>query len=310
MTKRVNVQHKIKKITQVLNQIILGKEQVIEQALVCLFANGHLLIEDVPGTGKTTFSYALAKVLGMNYQRIQFTGDLLPADLSGVSIYKPTTHEFEFHPGPIFNQLVLADEVNRATPKTQSALLEAMEERQVSIDGKTYKLPQPFFVIATQNPGTQIGTFDLPESQLDRFLMRLSMGELDRTAERKLLLGEKRSELLKRVTSIITPQELIAIQQQVQQIKITPALVDYLQKLLHHSRHSEDFEHGLSPRAGLGVKAAAQAQALISGRDFVTPEDVQAVIIPIAIHRLLNMAGEQYSSEQLHAKLIQKVAIE
>lgn len=300
---------KIQHTLDTLNRIILGKPEVIHQALVCLFAKGHLLIEDVPGTGKTTFSYALAKVLGMNYQRIQFTSDLLPADLIGVSIFKQDKGEFEFHKGPLFNQLVLADEVNRATPKTQSALLEAMEEGQISVDGATHTLPQPFFVIATQNPSTQIGTFALPESQLDRFLMRLSMGVLHADAERALLMGESRKALLARTEAILTPTELHAIQTSVGKVKVNDTLVDYLQALLQHSRNSQAFMQSLSPRAGLGIKRAAQAQALISGRQFVTPEDIQSVILPVAVHRLHNPQHESYSLSELKQQLIDPVAI-
>lgn len=303
------MKEKIQHAIDTLNTIILGKPDVVHQAMVCLLAKGHLLIEDLPGTGKTTFSHALAKVLGMDYKRIQFTSDLLPADLIGVSVYQQQQGTFNFHPGPLFNQLILADEVNRATPKTQSALLEAMEEGQISVDGTTHALPQPFFVLATQNPSTQIGTFALPESQLDRFLMRLSMGNMDANAERTLLMGESRRDLLERTQTILEPKELLAIQALVGKVKVNDALVDYLQALLQHSRDSQAFIHGLSPRAGLGIKRAAQAQAMLDGRNFVTPEDIQAVILPIAVHRLLNPQHESYTLADLKTRLIEPVAI-
>lgn len=292
-----------------LNSIILGKPEVIRQALTCLLAEGHLLIEDLPGTGKTTLAHALASVLGMNYQRVQFTSDMLPADIIGVSIFQQDKGDFRFHAGPLFNQLILADEVNRATPKTQSALLEAMEEQQVTVDGNTHNLPQPFFVLATQNPSTQIGTFPLPESQLDRFLMRVSMGQLSADAERSLLLGESRRDMLKNIEPALNGSDLLALQKRTREVQVSEALVSYLQDILQHSRDSGFFEQGLSPRAGLGVKRAAQANALLMGRDYVTPEDVQAVILPVANHRLLSSRHEALSEAILREQLIHPVPI-
>lgn len=299
------LQHAIKS----LNTLILGKPEVIRQAVTCLLAQGHLLIEDVPGTGKTTLAHALAKVFGMDYQRVQFTSDLLPADIIGVSIFQQASGDFRFHSGPLFNQLVLADEVNRATPKTQSALLEAMEEQQVTVDGKTHQLPKPFFVLATQNPSTQIGTFPLPESQLDRFLMRVSMGQLSQEAERSLLLGESRRDMLADTQASLSPNELSQLQELCTQVQVSENLVNYLQALLQHSRDSGLFETGLSPRAGLGIKRAAQANALLMGRDYVIPEDVQAVLIPVANHRLLSNHHEHLDADTLREQLITAVTI-
>lgn len=301
--------NKLQTAIKSLNSIILGKPEVIRQALTCLLAQGHLLIEDLPGTGKTTLAHALAKVLGMHYQRVQFTSDMLPADIIGVSIFQQDTGDFRFHKGPLFNQLILADEVNRATPKTQSALLEAMEEQQVTVDGSTHDLPQPFFVLATQNPSTQIGTFPLPESQLDRFLMRVSMGQMSAQAERALLLGESRRDMLQNIQPALNSADLLALQQRSNAVQVSAALVNYLQNILQHSRDSGYFEQGLSPRAGLGIKRAAQANALLMGRDYVTPEDVQTVILPVANHRLLSNRHEALSSEALHEQLIQPVAV-
>lgn len=301
--------NKLEQAIKQLNQIILGKPEVIRQAMTCLLAQGHLLIEDLPGTGKTTLAHALARVLGMDYQRIQFTSDLLPADIIGVSIYQQGSGDFQFHQGPLFNQLILADEVNRATPKTQSALLEAMEERQVTVDGQTHPLPLPFFVIATQNPSSQVGTFPLPESQLDRFLMRVSIGHLSQEAERALLLGEDRRQILGKVSAVMNPGELLALQKMVAGVQVSEPLINYLQALLQQSRDSGHFEQGLSPRAGLGVKRAAQANAMLMGRDYVTPEDVQAVILPVANHRLLTEHHESLNGEALFERLVEPVAI-
>jgi MoxR-like ATPase len=303
------MKNKLQTAIKSLNSIILGKPDVIRQALTCLLAQGHLLIEDLPGTGKTTLAHALAKVLGMDYQRVQFTSDMLPADIIGVSIFQQEQGDFRFHKGPLFNQLILADEVNRATPKTQSALLEAMEEQQVTVDGNTHNLPQPFFVLATQNPSTQIGTFPLPESQLDRFLMRVSMGQMSAQAERALLLGESRRDMLKNVEPALNSSDLLALQKRTSEVQVSEALVSYLQNILQHSRDSGYFEQGLSPRAGLGVKRAAQANALLMGRDYVTPEDVQAVILPVANHRLLSSRHEVLSDELLREQLINAVPI-
>jgi MoxR-like ATPase len=263
--------------------------------LACLIACGHLLIEDLPGVGKTTLAHVLAKALGLQFRRIQFTSDLLPADILGASVYDREEGGFNFHSGPIFSQLVLADEVNRATPKTQSALLEAMEENQVTVEGHTYTLPEPFFVIATQNPNYQIGTFPLPESQLDRFLMRLELGYPDNTAERTLLKGQDRRELLKEISPSVGPDQLIALQSAVTAVNVSDALVDYVQALLKFSRETPFYRNGLSPRAGVGIIRAARAWALMAGRRFVVPEDVQAVLPAVAMHRLEASAeaGEQ-----------------
>lgn len=279
-------------ITQA-NRFILGKEHQIRLALACLLARGHLLIEDLPGVGKTTLAHVLASTLGLHFNRVQFTSDLLPADILGISVYERESGEFRFHPGPIFSQVVLADEVNRATPKTQSALLEAMEEHQVSIEGETRPLPEPFFVIATQNPAFQIGTFPLPESQLDRFLMVIELGYPDRSAERALLAGEDRREMLRTIQPVLSPQQLVEMQQSVQQIHASSALIDYVQSLLEFSRHSPLYTAGLSPRAGLALLAAARAWALLEGRDHAIPEDVQLVLPYVAAHRLQPASASQ-----------------
>jgi MoxR-like ATPase len=282
-------------LQQVINQtgtMILGKEHQIKLALACLLARGHLLIEDLPGVGKTILSHVLAATLGLRFTRVQFTSDLLPADILGVSIYERDSGNFKFHPGPIFSQVVLADEVNRATPKTQSALLEAMEEHQVSVEGQTIALPSPFFVIATQNPAYQIGTFPLPESQLDRFLMVISLGYPEQSAERALLAGRDRRDMLDELKPVLQPDELLALQQQVRRVHASDALIDYVQALLAFSRESPYFLTGLSPRAGLALLGAARAWALLEGRDHVMPEDVQTVLPHVAAHRL-QPAGEQ-----------------
>jgi MoxR-like ATPase len=266
--------------------VIVGKAQCLKLAFTCLIARGHLLIEDIPGVGKTTLAHLLARLLGLSFQRIQFTSDMLPADILGVSIYERETQSFRFHYGPIFSQLVLADEINRATPRAQSALLEAMEERQVTVEGATHPLPQPFFVIATQNPSDQIGTFPLPESQLDRFLMCISLGYPGRDAERELLAGRDRRSLLEEIDPVLTPDALLALQQQVETVHVAGALLDYVQALLDYSRAVPLFAGGLSPRAGIGLVRATRAWAALEGRDMALPEDVQAVIGSIAVHRL------------------------
>jgi MoxR-like ATPase len=277
---------KLHAVARQVSQIIVGKDLQVRQALTCLLAGGHLLLEDVPGVGKTTLSHALAQSLGLQFNRIQFTSDLLPADVAGISIYEREKNGFVFHPGPIFTQVLLADEINRATPKTQSGLLEAMEERQVSADGVTRALPVPFFVIATQNPTHQIGTFPLPESQLDRFLMCLSLGYPDAQAERALLMGEDRRALLKEMKPAMTPAELTDAQQSLRQIHTSPALIDYVQALAQASRQNGSFAEGLSPRAALALLQAARAWAALEGRNHVMPEDVQAMLIPVCAHRL------------------------
>jgi MoxR-like ATPase len=277
---------KLHAVARQVSQIIVGKDLQVRQALTCLLAGGHLLLEDVPGVGKTTLSHALAQSLGLQFNRIQFTSDLLPADVAGISIYEREKNGFVFHPGPIFTQVLLADEINRATPKTQSGLLEAMEERQVSADGVTRSLPVPFFVIATQNPTHQIGTFPLPESQLDRFLMCLSLGYPDAQAERALLMGEDRRAMLKEMRPAMTPAELAEAQQGLRQIHTSPALIDYVQALAQASRQNGSFAEGLSPRAALALLQAARAWAALEGRNHVMPEDVQAMLVPVCAHRL------------------------
>jgi MoxR-like ATPase len=297
-------------IVGVARQIILGKDDVIRLALTCLIARGHLLIEDLPGVGKTTLAHVLANTLGLDFQRVQFTSDLLPADILGVSIYNRDTGIFKFHPGPIFNQLILADEVNRATPRAQSALLEAMEEQQVTVEGETRPLPNPFFVIATQNPSTQVGTFHLPESQLDRFMMRIELGYPDGDAERDLLVGQDRRNLLKNIQNVIQPERLLSMQQQACNIHVSAALLDYLQDILEFSRQSGDYITGLSPRAGLAALHCAKAWALMQGRAHVLPEDIQAVLPSIIGHRLqpTNDVGI-FSSSIIATNLIEQVPI-
>ena len=272
-------------IRKFLNEIVLGKEKQIELCLCCILAKGHLLIEDLPGMGKTLLAHALAKALGLDFSRIQFTSDMLPADITGVSVFEAATSSFRFHQGPIFSSVVLADEINRASPKAQSALLEAMEERQVSVDGVTHILPDPFFVIATQNPLEQTGTFPLPESQLDRFFMRISLGYPDRLSERLLLENEDRRELLSKVGSIITKDNLIRWQVEVRSVKTRPALLDYVQDLVEQSRNSPEFSNGISPRAALDLINGGRAWALLAGRDYVLPEDIQDVLPAMIGHR-------------------------
>lgn len=273
-----------------INRVLLGKERQVRLALACLLARGHLLLEDLPGMGKTTLSHALARVLGLSYQRIQFTSDLLPGDILGTSVFDRDSGQFSFHIGPIFAELVLADEINRATPKSQSALLEAMEERQVTIEGATRPLPEPFFVIATQNPSCQGGTFALPESQLDRFLMRIALGYPARAAERALLLGASRRELLPQLEPVLDPRALAALQAQAGAVHVSEAVVDYILRLAETTRSQPSFALGLSPRGSLGLLAAARAWALLAGREYVIPEDVQAVLPAVAGHRLRDAA--------------------
>lgn len=275
------------RVIGVANEIILGKEGVIRLALTCLIARGHLLIEDIPGVGKTTLAHVLATSLGLSFQRIQFTSDLLPADILGASVYDRESGSFSFHAGPIFSQLILADEVNRATPRAQSALLEAMEERQITLEGETRPLPKPFFVIATQNPSHQVGTFPLPESQLDRFMMRVHLGYPDSKAERELLKGRDRREILAEIRPVMKPEQLLRIQSRVETVHVSDALLDYLQDLLEFSRLSPDFNGGLSPRSGLAMLHCSQAWALLHGRALVLPEDVQAVLPSVIGHRLV-----------------------
>ncbi|MBT8131972.1 MAG: MoxR family ATPase [Gammaproteobacteria bacterium] len=273
-------------IVQQLGQVILGKENQLRLCVACLLARGHLLIEDIPGVGKTTLAHALAHTLGLSYHRIQFTSDLLPADILGVSIYDRDDSDFRFHPGPIFSQLVLADEINRATPKTQSALLEAMEETQVSADGNTHALPEPFFVVATQNPSYQIGTFPLPESQLDRFLMRIELGYPGADVEKELLTGRDRRDVVAGLKPCISNDALLSLQQQVPQMHVSDALIQYVQDIVAFTRESSAFATGLSPRAAIVLLRAAQAWALMEGHRGVLPEDVQAVGAAVIGHRL------------------------
>jgi len=300
------MQNAINQLLDSANQVILGKPRQVRLALCCLLARGHLLIEDIPGVGKTTLSHTLAKLLGLNYQRIQFTSDILPADIIGASVFDAKNHAFKFHPGPIFNQMVLADEINRATPKAQSALLEAMEEHQVTVEGKTYPLPQPFFVIATQNPSHQIGTFPLPESQLDRFLMRIELGYPDHQAERQLLAGQSRRSLCESLSVQLPPEQLQRIQQGVTQVYASSALLDYCQGIINFTRESSEYHCGLSPRAGLALLTAAKAWAFMDQRDAVIPEDLQAVLAAVAGHRL--RAGNT-QSEAIVAPILANVAI-
>ena len=288
------------------NQIILGKAYKIRLALCCLIARGHLLIEDIPGVGKTTLAHTLAKLLGLHYQRIQFTSDILPADIIGTSIFDAKNHDFTFHPGPIFNQMVLADEINRATPKAQSALLEAMEEQHVTIEGKTYPLPNPFFVIATQNPSHQIGTFPLPESQLDRFLMRLELGYPDHDAERQLLKGQNRHSLIESLKVKLPSEHLLSMQHTVTEVYVSNALLDYCQAIISFTRTSSDYHYGLSPRAGLALLNAAKAWAFMDQRDAVLPEDIQAVLAAVAGHRLRSGNND---SAAIVAPILAKVAV-
>ncbi|MBE0439082.1 MAG: MoxR family ATPase [Gammaproteobacteria bacterium] len=276
----------IEHILNAINAVIVGKKTPVKLALSCLLAGGHLLIEDLPGVGKTTLAHTLAKTLGLSFQRIQFTSDMLPADILGVAIFNRDTHEFSLHKGPIFTQLILADEVNRATPRTQSALLEAMEEHQITIENQTYDLPEPFFIIATQNPSNQIGTFPLPESQLDRFLMRIELGYPDAQAERELLLGQDRRQLVHDLTAAINSDQLKVLQDAVSKVHVSSALIDYIQTILAYTRDSGQFVYGLSPRAGIALLRAAQAWALIAHHQQVLPEDVQAVLPNVIAHRL------------------------
>jgi len=274
-----------------ISTIIVGKRPQIRDCVACLLAGGHLLIEDVPGVGKTTLAHALSVSLGLRFSRMQFTADLMPSDLIGVSIYERSTEGFVFHPGPVFAQVLLADEINRAGPKTQSALLEAMEEQQVTVEGATRPLPRPFFVIATQNPSDQLGTYPLPESQLDRFLMCITLGYPDRASERELLAGGDRRDAVQALRAVMTPAQLLAAQHAVQAVHASPALLDYLQALIAATRSGQWFVEGLSPRAGIAVLRAAKARALLDQRDHVAPDDLQAILPQTTAHRLVPVAG-------------------
>ena len=295
---------------EVLGTIILGKDGQISLALACLLARGHLLIEDLPGLGKTMLAQALARVLGLSFRRIQFTSDLLPADIVGVSVFRQERGEFEFQPGPIFSQLILADEVNRATPKAQSALLEAMEEYQVSVDGHTRLLPEPFFVVATQNPADQIGTFPLPESQLDRFLMRLELGYPNEENERELITGEDRRMMLEDVEPVATPDVLQKLQQLGAKMHMSDPLIDYIQALVRQTRESPEIEIGLSPRGALALAAAAKAHAFVEHHSGVYPDDIQAVFAAVAGHRLKPASNTSHrSTAELCQHVLDTVAI-
>jgi MoxR-like ATPase len=300
----MDAQQKLQSLVCQLNTVIVGKPAQTQDCVACLLAGGHLLIEDVPGVGKTTLAHALAKTFGLQFSRVQFTADLMPSDLSGVAIYERGKETFVFHPGPLFTQVPLADEINRASPKTQSALLEAMEEKQVTVDGETRALPSPFFVIATQNPFDQVGTYALPESQLDRFLMRISLGYPDRDAERELLVGLDRREILEALPSLLTASELQALQQMVQAVHTADPLLDYVQDLIAATRSGRWFLMGLSPRAGMAVVRAAKARALLCGRDYVAPDDVQAILAQTIAHRLIPVQDAGRGSvEQVRAML-------
>jgi MoxR-like ATPase len=282
---------RLTRLTDQISTIIVGKRPQIEDCIACMLAGGHLLIEDVPGVGKTTLAHALAVSLGLKFSRVQFTADLMPTDLVGVSVFERSKESFVFHPGPVFTQVLLADEINRAGPKTQSALLEAMEEHQVSVENETRPLPKPFFVIATQNPTDQLGTYPLPESQLDRFLMCITLGYPDRASERALLSGEDRRGVIERLGAVMSPAELVEAQGAVQRITVSDALLDYLQALIAATRSGQWFIEGLSPRAGIAILRAARARALLARRDYVAPDDVQAILPQTAAHRLLPVAS-------------------
>ena len=300
----MEVKEKLKTLVNQLNTVIVGKPAQVQDSVACLLAGGHLLIEDVPGVGKTTLAHALSRSFGLQFSRVQFTADLMPSDLSGVSIYERQKESFVFHPGPLFAQVLLADEINRASPKTQSALLEAMEEKQVTIEGATRPLPVPFFVIATQNPHDQLGTYALPESQLDRFHMRLSLGYPDRAAERELLRGADRRDMVDNLQAVLTPHDLLELQQQVSQVHAAEPLLNYLQDLMAATRSGRWFLQGLSPRAGIAVMRAAKAQAFLNQRDYVAPDDIAAVLPQTAAHRLIPVSDAGRGAlEQVRAML-------
>jgi MoxR-like ATPase len=290
------------KLLYAANSIIVGKEQQIKLAVCCLLSQGHLLIEDLPGMGKTTLAHLIARLFGLDFSRIQFTSDMLPADIIGINIFDKSSGVFKFQHGPVFSQLVLADEINRTTAKTQSALLEAMEENQVSVDGTTYPLKQPFFVIATQNPQTQAGTFSLPESQLDRFLMRIHLGYPDHDTERKILLGKDKREMLKTLQPIFSLEQLLNMQQQVEQIYMSDPILDYIQSILKFSRNQKLFSSGLSPRAGLALVKASKSWAFIHQRKMIIPDDVNAVMAAIILHRISAHEQDTKSNQQLLAE--------
>ena len=300
----MHVKEKLQALLNQLNTVIVGKPAQVQDCVACLLAGGHLLIEDVPGVGKTTLAHALSRSFGLHFSRVQFTADLMPSDLSGVSIYERQKEGFVFHPGPIFAQVLLADEINRASPKTQSALLEAMEEKQVTVEGSTRPLPIPFFVIATQNPHDQLGTYALPESQLDRFHMRISLGYPDRAAERELLRGSDRRDMVENLQAVLTPHDLLELQRQVSLVHAAEPLLNYLQDLMAATRSGRWFLQGLSPRAGIAVMRAAKAQAYLNHRDYVAPDDIAAVLPQTAAHRLIPVSDAGRGAvEQVRAML-------
>jgi MoxR-like ATPase len=305
----MQAQLKLKSLVDQLNTVIVGKSTQTQDCVACLLAGGHLLIEDVPGVGKTTLAHALARTFGLQFSRVQFTSDLMPSDLSGVSVYERGKEAFVFHPGPIFAQVLLADEINRASPKTQSALLEAMEEKQVTVEGETRPLPTPFFVIATQNPHDQLGTYALPESQLDRFLMRISLGYPDRAAERDLLAGHDRRDMVNALPSLLTSAELQALQSLVLTVHAAPPLLDYVQDLIAATRSGHWFVQGLSPRASIAVLRAAKAQALLCGRDYVAPDDIQAILPQTIAHRLVPVGNAGRGAVEQVRAMIDAVAL-
>ncbi len=286
-----NLAQRLSNLSNQISTVIVGKRAQIDDGIACMLAGGHLLIEDVPGVGKTTLAHAMAVSLGLKFSRVQFTADLMPSDLVGVSVYERSSEAFAFHQGPVFTQVLLADEINRAGPKTQSALLEAMVEQLVTVDNQTRRLPRPFFVIATPNPSDQLGTYPLPESQLDRFLMCITLGYPDRASERALLAGEDRRHLVERLGAVMTPAELLAAQDAVLQVHASESLLDYLQALIAATRSGQWFAEGLSPRAGIGVLRAARARALLAQRDYVAPDDIQAILPQTAAHRLVPVAS-------------------
>ncbi len=305
-----NTDKLITRAVTAVDSVLLGKRRQVQLSLACLFARGHLLIEDLPGMGKTTLAHALAKVLGLSYSRIQFTADLLPADVTGAAIFDTQEKRFTFRPGPVFAQVLLADEINRATPRTQSALLEAMEERQVTVEGKSHTLPEPFFVIATQNPGSQMGTYPLPESQLDRFLLRIELGYPDPKTERALLTGEDPRATLAKLEAVVSPAQLTALQKQVDAVHASDTLLDYLQRIVRHTREQGDCPMPLSPRGAMALLRMARAFALVQGRAHVVPEDVQAVAPGVLEHRLRGASGGGHSrGESLTARILTAVPV-
>ena len=305
----MDIQDKLRSLLNQLNTVIVGKPDQIRDCVACLLAGGHLLIDDVPGVGKTTLAHALSRTFGLQFSRVQFTSDLMPSDLSGVSVYERAKEAFVFHPGPLFAQVLLADEINRASPKTQSALLEAMEEKQVTIEGETRALPRPFFVIATQNPLDQLGTYALPESQLDRFLMRISLGYPDRAAERALLAGSDRRNMVDHLPSLLAGDELATLQQAVMAVHTADPLLDYVQDLITATRSGRWFLQGLSPRAGIALLRAAKAQALLSGRDYAAPDDVQAVLPQTVAHRMVPVGDAGRGAEEQVRAMMQAVPL-